>query len=191
MSSAVIHAVVNASFSEQYVNATSDPLDPASCSPAARGPAAEGADRHMCAHCRVLLRVSLAVKHGGVGQREHQSAGFSLHQARAGRRAAARRSWGHFHHAEVCPGRRTPQLPLGLRESRGDPQRRHRGAGGLYFIYLSCRNSSSYLCIYWHSLIYRSPQSWAPLRSIHVISSTCSWFFLSGTNIWPADPCRL
>lgn len=68
-------------------------------------------------------------KHGGSGQREHQSADLVHRKAAAGRRAAARFYRGRFHHAEVRSGRGAPQLSMGLREGRGGPQRRHRGAG--------------------------------------------------------------
>lgn len=78
------------------------------------------------------ISVNRRSEHGGVSQREHQPAGFSLSQAPAGRDrwASARITGGHFHHAQIRPGRRPPQLPLGLRESRGHPQRIDRGAGG-------------------------------------------------------------
>lgn len=93
--------------------------------------------RCVCASAEFPRRL----KHGGVGQREHQPAGFSLSQAPAGcqRRAPARLHGGHLHHAEVRPGRRAPQLPLGLRESRGRAERSDRGAGGS-----SCFCLSSY-----------------------------------------------
>ena len=84
------------------------------------------------ASASACISVNRRSEHGGVSQREHQPAGLSLSQAPAGRdrRASARIPGGHFHHAEIRPGRRPPQLPLGLRESRGHPQRIDRGAGG-------------------------------------------------------------
>lgn len=77
-------------------------------------------------------------QHGGAGQRQHQLAGISLPQivAVSERRSETRLLGGHFHPPEVGSGRRTPQLPLGLRQSWRDPQRRYRGAGGLLLIFL-------------------------------------------------------
>lgn len=87
-----------------------------------------------CEHRSIAQWVSWRSEHGGIGQREHQSSGFSLGQATSGRWAPAGLCGGHFHHAQIRSGCWAPQLPLGLRESRRNPQRYHRGAGGYLFI---------------------------------------------------------
>lgn len=52
-----------------------------------------------CEHRSVALWVSWRSEHGGIGQREHQSSGFSLGQTTSGRWAPAGLRGGHFHHA--------------------------------------------------------------------------------------------
>lgn len=87
----------------------------------------------------VSVWLSYQPEHGGVGQREHQPAGYSLSKAPTGCESwtSAWLCGGYFHHAEVSSGCWAPQLPLGLRESRGHPQCSHCGIGGHFYFLLN------------------------------------------------------
>lgn len=67
--------------------------------------------------------------HGGTGPGEHQPAGPLRVPLRS---SSARFVRSCVHHAEVCTGSRTSQLPLGLWEGRGGDHGHQRGAGEFF-----------------------------------------------------------